>query len=123
MNEYIAHRKIELAKNIPYYDGVWNIQNLYEYLVEVNYNRTENIALKFFDNHLADSQLAGILLREFLLNDYYEGSESQPGAAVILRKMDKCALKANKNLVLMAQKNEVYWKRIFDETDNLEWLS
>lgn len=41
---------------------------------------------------------------------------------MILRNMDRSALVANKDLVLEAQKNEVFWKRPCDENDDLSWL-
>lgn len=123
MSYYQIQREEKLLRNIPLINTEWIIPFLYEYLVEVNYDHErENIALKFFDQHLSDIQLAKILLEEFLLNDSYDGSESQLGAAVILRKMDKSALVANKDLVLEAQKNEVFWKRPCDENDDLSWL-
>ena len=123
MSYYQIQREEKLLRNIPLINNEWIIPFLYEYLVEVNYeHERENIALKFFDQHLSDIQLAKILLEEFLLNDSYDGSESQLGAAVILRKMDKSALVANKDLVLEAQKNEVFWKRPCDENDDLSWL-
>ncbi len=123
MSDYQIQREEKLLRNIPLINNEWIIPFLYEYLVEVNYDHErENIALKFFDQHLSDIQLAKILLEEFLLNDSYDGSESQLGAAVILRKMDKSALVANKDLVLEAQKNEVFWKRPCDENDDLSWL-
>ncbi len=123
MSDYQIQREEKLLRNIPLINNEWIIPFLYEYLVEVNYDHErENIALKFFEQHLSDIQLAKILLEEFLLNDSYDGSESQLGAAVILRKMDKSALVANKDLVLEAQKNEVFWKRPCDENDDLSWL-
>lgn len=121
MDDYYSQRRRKLELNVPFSNDEWNIQYLYEYLVEVNYG-TNNIALKFFNKHLANAELAGILIKEFLLNEDYDGSESQLGAAVILRRMDRNALKANKELVLLAQKNEVEWKRPCDENDNLDWL-
>ena len=122
MSDYQIQREEKLLRNIPLINNEWIIPFLYEYLVEVNYDHErENIALKFFEQHLSDIQLAKILLEEFLLNDSYDGSESQLGAAVIL-KMDKSALVANKDLVLEAQKNEVFWKRPCDENDDLSWL-
>lgn len=121
MNDYYAQRRKQLAVNVPFSNGEWNIPYLYEYLVEVNYG-TDNSALKFFNNYLANAELAGILIKEFLLNEDYDGSESQLGAAVILRKMDRSALKANKELVLLAQKNEVEWKRPCDEDEKPDWL-
>ena len=123
MSDYQIQREEKLLRNIPLINNEWIIPFLYEYLVEVNYDHErENIALKFFEQHLSDIQLAKILLEEFLINDSYDGSESQLGAAVILRKMDKSALVANKDLVLEAQKNEVFWKRPCDENDDLSWL-
>ena len=122
MNDYHAQREKELAVKTPFSNGRWNLPYLYEYLVEVNYG-TDNIALRFFGNHLASTELAGILLKEFLLNEDYDGSESQLGAAVILRRMDRSALKAHRELVLLAQKNETEWKRPCAENERLDWLS
>ena len=121
MNDYYAQRIKQLEVNVPFSNGEWNIPYLYEYLVEVNYG-TDNSALKFFNNYLANAELAGILIKEFLLNEDYDGSESQLGAAVILRRMDRSALKANKELILLAQKNEVEWKRPCDKDEKPDWL-
>ena len=124
MNDFYELREKQLRNNIPFSNNEWNIEYLYEYLVEVNYSHSkENIALKFFEQHLSDEELAKILLVEFLLNDDYDGSESQLGATVILRKMERSALKANKDLVLLAQRNEIYWKRPCTEDDDLKWLT
>ena len=123
MSDYQIQREEKLLRNIPLINNEWIIPFLYEYLVEVNYeHERENIALKFFDQHLSDIQLAKILLEEFLLNDEYDGSESQLGAAVILRYMDRSALLPNKDSLLEAQKNEVFWKRPFPEDEDLSWL-
>ncbi len=62
-------------------------------------------------------------LYEYLVQVNYDGSDSQIGAVFILRQMDKSALAANKELVLLAQQNEVYWKRPLAEDDDLSWLS
>ena len=124
VSDFETQREETLLKNIPLVNNEWNIPFLYEYLVEVNYDRgRENIALTFFDQHLSDVKLAKILLEEFLLNDEYDGSESQLGAAVILRYMDRSALLPNKDLLLEAQKNEVFWKRPFPEGEDLSWLA
>ena len=122
MNDYHARREKELAAKIPFSNGSWNLSYLYEYLVEVNYG-TDNIALRFFGKHLASAELAGILLKEFLLNEDYDGSESQLGAAVILRRMDRSALRPNRELVLLAQNNETAWKRPLSENECPDWLS
>ena len=111
----------ELTENIPFTGEAWDKEHLSEYLVRVNYGN-DNIAMRFLSQHLDSSELARILLEDFLLNDEYEGSEAQLGAAVVLRKMDRSALKANKELVLKAQKNEIYWKRPCNNADDLKWL-
>lgn len=122
VNHWHDMKTKELWENVPYADGKWNTEHLYEYLVKVNYG-SDNIALRFFRQHLDDEELARILLEDFLLNDAeYESSESQLGAAVVLRMMNRNALKANKELVLKAQKNEVYWKRPCNNADDLKWL-
>ncbi len=122
-DDYKTQKAKELKQNIPYSNGEWNQKYLYEYLVQVNYDGLDYIVLDFFKTHYDDKELACILLQDFLLDDTYEGSESQIGAAFILRQMDKSALAANKELVLLAQQNEVYWKRPIPEDDDLSWLS
>ena len=111
----------ELLENPPYVDGVWDTDKLYEYLVYIN-TYGDNLAKRYFKNHLSDPKLAEVLLREFSLNDVMDGSDAQLGAAVVLRMMDRDALRANKELVLEAQKNEVYWKRPRPEDDDMSWL-
>ena len=88
-------------------------------MVAVNDDRLDYFILDFFKSHYDDKELARILLQDFLLDDGYDDSDSQLGAAVILRRMDKSALAANKELVLLAQQNEVYWKRPLAEDDDL----
>ena len=122
-DDYKTQKAKELKQNIPYSNGEWDQKYLYEYLVQVNYDGLDYIVLDFFKTHYDDKELARILLQDFLLDDTYEGSESQIGAVFILRQMDKSALAANKELVLLAQQNEVYWKRPLAEDDDLSWLS
>ena len=122
-DDYKTQKAKELKQNIPYSNGEWNQKYLYEYLVQVNYDGLDYIVLDFFKTHYDDKELARKLLQDYLLDDTYEGSESQIGAVFILRQMDKSALAANKELVLLAQQNEVYWKRPLAEDDDLSWLS
>ena len=121
--DYRTQKAKELKQNIPYSNGEWNHKYLYEYLVKVNYNDLCYIPFDFFKPHFDDKELARILLQDFLLDDSYDGSESQLGAAVIIRMMDRSALIANKDLVLLAQQNEVYWKRPLAEDDDRSWLT
>lgn len=118
-SDYNNQKANELKQNIPYCNGEWKHNYLYEYLVAVNDDRLDYFILDFFKSHYDDKELARILLQDFLLDDGYDGSDSQLGAAVILRRMDKSALAANKELVLLAQQNEVYWKRPLAEDDDL----
>lgn len=122
-DDYTTQKAKELKQNIPYSNGEWNHKYLYEYLVEVNSNVLCYIPFDFFKSHLDDKELARILLQDFLLDDSYDGSESQLGAAVILRMMDKSALIANEELVVLAQQNEVYWKRPLADDDDRNWLT
>lgn len=111
----------ELKRIIPICDGIWNEEYLYEYLVwRGNIKFTEYID-SFFDDYLNDENLADMLF-SFLLNDNYDGSDSQMGAARIISKMDRQLLQAKKNLLLQAQGNEVYWKRPFPDAKDLDWL-
>ena len=122
-DDYKAQKANELRQNIPYCNGEWNHKYLYEYLVQVNYNGLDSIVLDFFKSHLDDKELARILLQEFLLDDGYDGSDSQMGAAYVLRQMDRTAFAANKDLVVLAMQNEVSWKRPCAEDDDLSWLN
>lgn len=111
----------ELKKIIPVCDGVWNKDYLYEYLVWSCYASYEEYISRFFSDYLDDENLADMLFA-FLLDDYYDGSECQIGAARLVSKLNRHLLQAKKELLLKAQANEVYWKRPFRDTENLEWL-
>lgn len=112
----------ELKKIIPICDGVWNKDYLYEYLVwRCNINFVKYID-HFFNDHLDDENLADLLF-SFLLDDYYDGSDCQRGAARIISKLDRQVLQSKKELLLKAQGNEVYWKRPFPNAEDLDWLS
>ena len=75
----------------------------------------------FFEMHLADEELLDLLF-SFLLDDYYDGSDCQMGAARIIAKMDRQLLKRKTTLLLQAQENEVYWKRPFPNNEHLDWI-
>ncbi|MCM1044499.1 MAG: hypothetical protein NC417_03215 [Candidatus Gastranaerophilales bacterium] len=113
----------ELKKIVPICDGVWNKDYLYEYLVWSCNARFKEYTNRFFGDYLNDENLADILF-SFLLDDYYDGSDSQMGAARLISKLDRQLLLAKKELLLKAQENEVYWKRPFPPgAENLNWLS
>ena len=113
----------ELLKDCPIADGTWNKERLYEYLVQYCHQFSEQIET-FFMDYRNDENLADLLF-SFLFDDDYDGSDSQMGAACILRKMDRQLLKKKKDLLLKAQANEVEWKRPFPpflHDAYLKWL-
>lgn len=111
----------ELNRIIPIHDGVWNKDYLYEYLVwSCNIRFKEHIN-SFFDDYLNDENLADMLF-SLLLNDDYDGSDCQMGAARLISKMDRQLLQAKRELLLKAQSNEVRWKRPFPDAENPDWL-
>lgn len=82
---------------------------------------SEDILTLFFANYENDEKLVNLLF-EFLLNDYYDGSDSQMGAARYIGKINKGLLRRKKGLLLKAQENEVAWKRPFPHDEDLTWL-
>lgn len=110
----------ELMQNSPIKDKQWNKEILYEYLVSSCYKDFKKPLDDFFSNYQNDEVLAEILF-EFLLNDEYDGSESQIGAAYYISRFEKNVLKKKRALLLQAQENEILWKRPFQH-NNLEWL-
>lgn len=112
----------ELNKIVPICDGVWIKDYLYEYLVWSCNIKFEDYIENFFSDYLNDGNLADMLF-SFLLDNDYDGSDSQMGAARLISKLDRQVLQAKKEFLLKAQENEVYWKRPFPPgTDNLDWL-
>lgn len=111
----------ELKKFNPVKDGKWDQELLYEYLVYSCYKSFKQPLNDFFSSYQNDEALAELLF-DFLLNEEYDGSESQIGAAFYLSKFDKTILKKKKDLLLQAQQNPVDWKRPFKDNSYLEWL-
>lgn len=110
----------ELSKFCPVENGVWNKEYLYEYLVQ-SCGKFSKYIDEFMEKYLKDEALAELLF-DFLLDDYYDGSDSQMRAARYIARMDKELLKKKRELLLKAQKNEVKWKRPFQDEEYLEWL-
>lgn len=111
----------ELKKLCPVDNGKWNKEILYEYLVW-SCNRNFSAAIDdFFMKYQQDEELAELLF-DFLLNDEFDGSDSQIGATYYIARLNKELLKKKKDLLLLAQKNEITWKRPFQNEEYLEWL-
>lgn len=102
----------ELEELSPVQDGVWDKKRLYEYLVQSCYVTFQEELNRFFYQYEADRQLAGLLL-DFLLDEDYDGSDSQMGAAFYLGRMDRDVLRGERDRLLLAQADEVEWKRPF----------
>lgn len=111
----------ELKAFIPVKDGTWNQDILYEYLVSSCYREFKQPLDDFFSAYQGDEALAEILFG-FLLDEEYDGSESQIGAAFYISRFDKRVLKGKKELLLKAQENPVFWKRPFRDDSYLKWL-
>ncbi len=112
----------ELKSIIPFRDGIWNREYLYEYLVwSCNAEFSQHID-EYFEGYTDNAELADLLF-SFLLDDAYDGSDSQMGAAYYIARMERELLKSKKTLLLQAQENEVHWKRPFQSEEYLEWLN
>ncbi len=111
----------ELSKFCPIENGIWNKEFLYEYLVQSCCIRLSDFIDQFMENYQNDETLAKLLF-EFLLDDQYDGSDSQMGAAKYIARLDRGLLKKNRELLLKVQENEVEWKRPFHDEEYLEWL-
>lgn len=111
----------ELEALSPIKNGKWKKKILYEYLVQSCNQRFCKELDCFFKQYEHDENLADLLF-DFLLNDEFDGSDSQIGAAYYIAKLDKNILKKKRELVLLAQQNQVEWKRPFHDDAYLEWL-
>lgn len=111
----------DLKKEAPFCDGAWDMDKLKEYLIYVNYKGFDLPIRLYFARFREDGALADLLL-EFLLDDDYEGSEAQIGAAYFLGRMDRAVLRERRAGVLKAQESPVFWRRPFQTEDYLEWL-
>lgn len=111
----------ELKKEAPFCNGAWDKNKLQEYLIQTN-NQNFHLQIdRYFAQFQQDGDLADMLF-DFLLNEDYDGSDCQIGAAYYIGRLDKSVLKKRKTLVLRAQANEVFWRRPFQTDDYLEWI-
>lgn len=108
-------------RDCPLKDGKWDKEALYEYLVWSCSKKFRQPLDDFFSRYQGDRELAGLLF-DFLLDDEYDGSDCQMGAAYYIAKLDREILKDKKELLLRAQENTVLWKKPFTDKSYLEWL-
>lgn len=111
----------DLKQEPPFHDGAWDQDRLKEYLIYLNYKGFSLPIQLYFSRFRKDGALADLLL-EFLLNDDYEGSEAQIGAAYFLGRMDREVLRERRGPVRKAQESPVFWRRPFQTEEYLEWL-
>ena len=111
----------ELKACCPMESGIWNKEILKGYIIYSCVRGFEQYIDEFMAEYQNDDSLAELLF-DFLLNEDYDGSDCQIGAAVYISRMDRELLRRKKELLLRAQKNEVYWKRPFQDDTSLDWL-
>jgi hypothetical protein len=111
----------ELKACCPIENGIWNKEILKGYMIYCCVKGFGGYIDGFMAGYQSDEALAELLF-DFLLNDYYDGSDCQIGAAVYISRMDRELLRRKKDLLLQAQNDEVDWKRPFRENEPLDWL-
>lgn len=122
MSKYTYFENLEELKACcPIESGIWNQEVLKGYLIYKFIGGFEQYIDKFMAKYQSDEVLAELLF-DFLLNKDYDGSDCQIGAAIYISRMDRELLRRKKELLLQAQKNEVYWKRPFPDDTSLDWL-
>lgn len=110
-----------LKKKAPFYAGAWDQDKLKEYLIQFCDMRFSLRIQLYFAQYRNDGALADLLFA-FLLNDDYDGSDCQIGAAYFISKLDRNVLKERKAWLLKAQESEVFWRRPFQTDEYLEWI-
>ena len=105
----------------PIKNGTWNKEILQGYMIYSCNRDYKPLIDGFMADYQNDETLADLLF-DFLLNEDYDGSDCQIGAAIYIARMDREVLRRKKDLLLRAQKNEVFWKRPFREGESLDWL-
>lgn len=111
----------ELKACCPMESGIWNKEILQGYMIYSCVRGFKQYIDEFMAGYRSDDRLAELLF-DFLLNKDYDGSDCQIGAAIYISRMDRELLRRKKELLLRAQKNEVYWKRPFQNKAPLDWL-
>lgn len=119
---YTYFKDLEALKACcPIGNGTWNKDILQGYMIYCCVEGFQQYIDEFMAKYQNDESLADLLF-DFLLNDDYDGSDCQIGAAIYIAGMDRELLRRKKGLLLQVQKNEVFWKRPFRENESLDWL-
>ncbi len=100
---------IYLKENPPFNNNKWDREMLYEYLVYNCIKDTKEYINKYFSRYTNDENLLKMLF-DFLLDDDYDGSDSQMSAAYYIARMNKALLEKYSDLLSEAGKNPVATK-------------
>ena len=95
-----------LKENPPFNDNKWDKEMLYEYLVYSCCVDTSEYIKGYFSQYTNDENLLKLLF-DFLLDDDYDGSDSQISSAYHISKFDKSLLEKYSDLLSEAGKNPV----------------
>ncbi|MCB6607183.1 hypothetical protein V3C10_07320 [[Clostridium] symbiosum] len=114
---------IEALKMIaPYSEGVWNKENLIEFLIWHCNIRFSAWIRGYFADFTDDMELADLLF-DIVLDDDYEGSDARMSAAYFISKLSEDVLKEKKDLLIQTQQNEVLACRPLSYIETTyEWL-
>lgn len=112
----------KLKMNAPYSNGVWNRENLIDYLIWNCDTRFNSWIREYFANYTDDMKLADLLF-EIVLDDDFDGSDARMGAAYFISKLSENVLKEKRDLLAKAQQNEVFACRPLSYTDTIyDWF-
>ena len=111
----------DLKNEAPFLGGKWDINKLIEYLIQSCSQKFTVQINAYFSRFQNDGDLADLLF-SILLDEDYEGSDCQIGAAYYIAQLEQGILKERKELVLQAQENEVLWRRPFQTDEYLTWI-
>lgn len=119
---YTYFKDLEALKACcPIKNGAWNQEILKGHMIYTCVKGFKDYIDEFMAKYQKDEALVELLF-DFLLNEDYDGSDCQIGAAIYIARMDRELLRRKKDLLLQAQNNEVFWKRPFQEDESLDWL-
>lgn len=110
----------DLEKNVPCINGVWDKENLIEYLIWKCDRRFSTWIDEYFLKYRNDRQFAELLF-DIVLDDDFDGSDARMGAAYFIAQLSEDILKEKKDLLIKAQENKVeacrpltYIKKTYD---------
>ena len=104
----------DLKMHSPIKNGTWKKSILEQYLI---YSCNKKFAKQidaFFQAYQHDAALAKLLFH-FLLDENYDGSDCQTGAAYYIARLDLELLRKNKALLYSTQSRNTIWQEYFSD--------